>query len=92
MEVVNISAKTLMVATYANATKDFPQMGMERPAQVNLKIRLMQKCCYGKNMNAGLLKESLCLKLKRMHLKVGLQLVVKMLGWDLAGSQLKGAE
>ena len=24
MEVVNISAKTLMVATYANATRDFP--------------------------------------------------------------------
>ena len=45
-----------------------------------------------KNMNTGLLKESFCLKLKRTLFKLGLQLIVKILVLNLAGSQLKGAQ
>ena len=43
-------------------------------------------------MNTGLLKESFCLKLKRTLFKLGLQLIVKILVLNLAGSQLKGAQ
>lgn len=64
MEVVNISAKTLMVATYANATQDSPQMGMERPAQVNLKIRLMQKCCREKKYEHRTVERKLLFKVE----------------------------
>ena len=45
-----------------------------------------------KNMNTGLLKESFCLKLKRTLFKLGLQLIIKILVLNLAGSQLKGAQ